>query len=53
VIVLVQGRRDRSSRDPDGGVSHANRDFIAQGAGNLASGLFENSRWAAPWARRH
>lgn len=40
VIVLVQGVGvSEAAPNPDGSVSNANRDFIAQGAGNVASGL--------------
>ncbi len=40
-IVLVQGAGvAESAPNPDGSIADANRDFIAQGAGNLASGLF-------------
>lgn len=42
VIVLVQGAGvSESSPNPDGTRSNANQDFIAQGAGNLAAGLFK------------
>ncbi len=41
VIVLVQGVGvSESAPNADGSVGEPNRDFIAQGAGNLASGLF-------------
>lgn len=41
MIVLVQGTGvAESAPNPDGSPSDANRDFIAQGIGNLASGLF-------------
>jgi sulfate permease, SulP family len=41
VIVLVQGTVvAEAAPNPDGSPSDANRDFIAQGIGNLASGLF-------------
>lgn len=41
VIVLVQGVGvSEAAPNPDGSPSDANRDFVAQGAGNLASGLF-------------
>ena len=41
VIVLVQGVGvSEAAPNPDGSPADANRDFIAQGAGNLASGLF-------------
>ena len=41
MIVLVQGTGvAESAPNPDGSPSNANRDFIAQGIGNLASGLF-------------
>lgn len=41
VIVLVQGNGvAEAAPNPDGSPSHPNRDFIAQGIGNLASGLF-------------
>ena len=41
VIVLVQGVGvSEAAPNPDGSASDPNRDFIAQGAGNLASGLF-------------
>jgi sulfate permease, SulP family len=41
VIVLVQGTGvAEASPNHDGSLSNANRDFIAQGIGNLASGLF-------------
>jgi sulfate permease, SulP family len=40
-IVLVQGAGvAESALNPDGSLSDANRDFIAQGVGNLASGFF-------------
>ena len=40
-IVLVQGSGvAESAPNRDGSRSNANRDFLAQGAGNLASGLF-------------
>lgn len=41
-IVLVQGAGvAESSPNPDGSRSNANTDFIAQGAGNIAAGLFK------------
>jgi SulP family sulfate permease len=41
-VVLVQGAGvAESAPNPDGSLSRSNRDFIAQGAGNLASGLFK------------
>jgi SulP family sulfate permease len=41
MIVLVQGTGvAESAPNADGSPSDANRDFIAQGIGNLASGLF-------------
>ena len=41
VIVLVQGAGvAESALNPDGSLSDANRDFVAQGVGNLASGFF-------------
>jgi len=41
VIVLVQGTGvAEGAPNPDGSLSSPNRDFIAQGIGNLASGLF-------------
>ena len=41
MIVLVQGTGvAESAPNPDGSPSDANRDFIAQGIGNLASGFF-------------
>jgi SulP family sulfate permease len=41
VIVLVQGAGvSESAPNPDGSISDANRDFVAQGVGNVASGLF-------------
>jgi SulP family sulfate permease len=41
VIVLVQGAGvSQSVPNPDGSRSRASRDFIAQGAANIASGLF-------------
>lgn len=41
VIVLVQGTGvAESAPNPDGSPSDPNRDFIAQGVGNLASGFF-------------
>lgn len=40
-IVLVQGAGvAESAPNPDGSRSRVNRDFVAQGVGNLASGLF-------------
>jgi SulP family sulfate permease len=40
-IVLVQGAGvAESAPNRDGSISNANRDFIAQGAGNIASGFF-------------
>ena len=40
-IVLVQGAGvAESAPNPDGSRSSVNRDFVAQGVGNLASGLF-------------
>ena len=41
-VVLVQGAGvAESAPNPDGSFSKPNRDFVAQGAGNLASGLFK------------
>lgn len=41
VIVLVQGAGvSESAPNPDGSLADPNRDFIAQGVGNVASGLF-------------
>jgi sulfate permease, SulP family len=41
VIVLVQGTGvAEAAPNPDGSLSDANRDFIGQGIGNFASGLF-------------
>ena len=41
-IVLVQGAGvSESAPNPDGSASNQDRDFIAQGVGNLASGLFK------------
>jgi SulP family sulfate permease len=41
IIVLVQGTGVAEvAPNPDGSIADANRDFMAQGAGNLASGLF-------------
>jgi sulfate permease, SulP family len=41
IIVLVQGTGvAEAAPNPDGSASDANRDFIAQGVGNIASGLF-------------
>jgi sulfate permease, SulP family len=41
VIVLVQGAGvSESAPNPNGVSSDANRDFVAQGAGNVAAGLF-------------
>ena len=41
-IVLVQGSGvSESSPNPDGSRSNPSRDFIAQGAGNIAAGLFQ------------
>jgi sulfate permease, SulP family len=41
VIVLVQGTGvAEAAPNPDGSLSDPNRDFIGQGIGNLASGLF-------------
>jgi SulP family sulfate permease len=41
VIVLVQGAGvSESAPNPDGSLSDPNRDFVAQGVGNVASGLF-------------
>jgi SulP family sulfate permease len=41
VIVLVQGVGvSEAAPNPDGSASDANRDFVAQGVGNVASGLF-------------
>jgi SulP family sulfate permease len=41
VIVLVQGAGvSESAPNPDGSMSDPNRDFVAQGVGNVASGLF-------------
>ena len=40
-IVLVQGAGvSEAAPNPDGTISDSSRDFIAQGAGNVASGLF-------------
>ena len=40
-IVLVQGAGvSESAANTDGSMSNPNRDFIAQGAGNIAAGLF-------------
>jgi SulP family sulfate permease len=42
VIVLVQGSGvSESAPNPDGTASDVNRDFIAQGSGNIAAGLFQ------------
>jgi len=42
VIVLVQGAGvAESAPNRDGSMSNPNRDFIAQGAGNIASGFFK------------
>ncbi len=42
VIVLVQGSGvSESSPNPDGSPSDANRDFLAQGLGNIVSGFFQ------------
>ncbi len=42
VIVLVQGTGvSESAPNPDGSSSDANRDFVAQGVGNIASGVFQ------------
>jgi SulP family sulfate permease len=42
VIVLVQGSGvSESAPNPDGSASDANHDFIAQGSGNIAAGLFQ------------
>ena len=42
VIVLVQGTGvSESAPNPDGSSSDANRDFFAQGVGNIAAGLFQ------------
>ena len=42
VIVLVQGTGvSESAPNPDGSSSDANRDFLAQGVGNIASGVFQ------------
>jgi len=42
VIVLVQGTGvAESAPNPDGSLSRPNRDFIAQGAGNIAAGLIK------------
>jgi sulfate permease, SulP family len=41
IIVLVQGTGvAEAAPNPDGSASDPNRDFIAQGVGNIASGLF-------------
>lgn len=40
-IVLVQGAGVAESAPNDDGPSDANQDFVAQGAGNLAAGLFK------------
>jgi SulP family sulfate permease len=40
-IVLVQGAGVAESAPNDDGTSDANQDFVAQGAGNLAAGLFK------------
>ena len=41
-IVLVQGAGvGESAPNPDGSRSNMNQDFIAQGAGNIAAGLFQ------------
>ena len=41
-IVLVQGTGvGESAPNPDGSRSNPNQDFIAQGAGNIAAGLFQ------------
>lgn len=41
IIVLVQGTGVAEvAPNPDGSIADANRDFLAQGVGNLASGLF-------------
>ncbi len=41
-IVLVQGSGvSESSPNPDGSRSDPNKDFVAQGAGNIAAGLFQ------------
>jgi SulP family sulfate permease len=41
IIVLIQGAGvSQSVPNPDGSRTHASRDFIAQGAANVASGLF-------------
>jgi SulP family sulfate permease len=42
VIVLVQGSGvSESAPNPDGTPSDANRDFVAQGLGNVAAGFFQ------------
>lgn len=42
VVVLVQGAGvSQSVPNPDGSRSNASRDFLAQGAANVASGLFQ------------
>ena len=42
VIVLVQGTGvSESAPNPDGSSSDANRDFVAQGVGNIAAGVFQ------------
>jgi len=42
VIVLVQGTGvAESAPNPDGSLSQPNRDFLAQGAGNIAAGLIK------------
>jgi SulP family sulfate permease len=42
VIVLVQGAGvGEAAPNPDGAPTRPNRDFIAQGAGNVASGIFQ------------
>jgi SulP family sulfate permease len=52
LIVLVQGTGvAEAAPNPVGSLSNPNRDFIAQGIGNLASGVFRVSPSAAPWGR--
>ena len=42
IIVLVQGAGvSESAPNPDGSLADPNRDFVAQGVGNLASGIFK------------
>jgi hypothetical protein len=53
-IVLVQGAGvAEAAPNPPGEPADANRDFVAQGVGNLASGIFRVSRWVDPLAARH